>query len=373
MAHQKISIIGAGIGGLVLQRSLLSRGIAATVYEKAQAATHRHNYAITLHTYSYKPLLQILNLDEQDFRSKVGVDAKIGGMGRLPQSEDATSIRVNRARFEKLLQEDLDIKWGSTVEDIWCSVNRPPVLKIENGANITSDVIIGADGVHSMVRNECLPAWKPDVLPFVVFNGKKKFSRQEYDEHWAKNFENVNVVQMKQGDTILSIGLNDVDQDAASLSWIYSRPARGTSDTLYKPSRSNSEAKDTPEDLYQEISNLQQLPAPFATMFDVTAMKEDRTLHWLMRRVLVPLEDLQELGRAGLWMLGDSVHAEQIVGGSGANTTIVDAISMAEHIAERGSKHIDEWYAQQYPRWEEAQKKSSSNIYEIHGISQSKI
>lgn len=375
MAQYKISVIGAGIGGLVLGRALLSRGITATIYEKAQLTTLRHNYAITLQSSSYRHLLQIINIDEQDLRSRIAVDARIGGKGYTSQTSDQenTPIRVNRATLENLLREGLDIRWDSNIKTVFSGLFSSPSLCLDSGQKKRSDIVIGADGVHSLIRNESLPNERLEVLPFVVFNGKKRVDRQSYDDKYSSYLRDVNTATTKQGDTLLSIGLDDIDEGSASLSWTYSRPARSKSDPLHKPDRSNSKAKDTPEELYQEIRTVQRLPEPFASMFNVESMKQDRTLHWLMRKTLIPLDKLQELGKEGLWLLGDSVHAEQILGGNGANTAIEDAIHLAEHIAQHECKHVDQWYAKRYPAWEEAQRDSLSRIYDMHGLSLPKI
>jgi hypothetical protein len=87
-----------------------------------------------------------------------------------------------------------------------------------------------------------------------------------------------------------------------SVSWIYSRPSRGSTDPLHKPNRPVSGAKDIPEHFYEEVSALQNLEQPFKEVFDEEKLRLERVLYWLMRSVLVSLPELQELGKKGVFL-----------------------------------------------------------------------
>jgi tyrosinase len=78
MAKPSIAIIGAGIGGLTLGWCFLQRGIPAVLYERT-AVPYSHNYGITLHEHAYRPLQETLEVDKQAFKSRLAVDAAVGG------------------------------------------------------------------------------------------------------------------------------------------------------------------------------------------------------------------------------------------------------------------------------------------------------
>jgi 2-polyprenyl-6-methoxyphenol hydroxylase-like FAD-dependent oxidoreductase len=178
MSPKPLAIIGAGLTGLTLSRALLSRGIPSIIYEKA-ASTPRHNYGITLHPSSFRPLLKTFGIDEDSFRRKVAVDAMIGGVGsvsphlRIQRGLETGSFRASRGRLEKLLCEGLSVKWEFGVDKVEKSSRGGWVLHFRNGEKVKSEYVIAADGIHSPSRKSLLPHEKLKVLPYVVFNGKR--------------------------------------------------------------------------------------------------------------------------------------------------------------------------------------------------------
>jgi 2-polyprenyl-6-methoxyphenol hydroxylase-like FAD-dependent oxidoreductase len=84
-----------------------------------------------------------------------------------------------------------------------------------------------------------------------------------------------------------------------------------------------------------EVGKLPELEHPFSDAFDVEYMRGDRILHWLMRDTLVPLDDLTRLAERRILLIGDAAHAMPILGGDGANATILDAVELAECIARQ--------------------------------------
>ena len=369
MAQPTISIIGAGIGGLALGRCLLKRGIKTILYEKATCSP-RHSYAITLHRGSYTPLLPVLGLDERALKSRIAVDAGIGGAGKVG-SLGSSAFRAHRGKFEELLREGLEIKWEHTLEHVGQEPDGRLALHFDNGQRISSDIVIAVEGPHSPTRKQYLSDHEPTVLPYVAFNGKRKLRRDVFDELYRPAMSEGNVIESKHNDVNLTISTNDVNEDTASLSWIYSRPARDDSDPLHKPGRSTSAAKQTPEAFFREIGALKDLPQPFDDVFDAEKLRKERILHWLMRSILVPTDALQELGRKNIWLMGDAVHAEQIIGGNGANAAISDAVSLAEHVGESNVSAIEKWYAKRRKFWGADVEKSLRNIAMMHGEQQS--
>lgn len=370
MSQSTISIVGAGIGGLTLGRCLLQRGIRAVLYEKAPSSP-RHTYAITLQAASYRPLLKALNIDETTFKSRVAVDAGIGGSGTINsegygyRNLESASFRVHRGKFEELLREGLDVRWEHTLQNV--RADGSLTLEFANGQSATTDVVIGVEGPHSVIRKQFLPSANPNILPYVAFNGKRKLPRDVFDNLYASAFRDTTVLEVRQGDVVLNISINEITQEQVSTSWIYSRLERGSSDALHKPNRPNAAAKDTPEEFFAEVEELKELSQPFAHVFDAEKLRKERILHWLMRSILISKSEVQQLGQKGIALMGDAVHAEQIIGGGGANGAIDDGVSLAEWVAEKGLADITSWYDERYASWQEGQKKSQASIAGIHG------
>ena len=109
------------------------------------------------------------------------------------------------------------------------------------------------------------------------------------------------------------------------------------------------------------------LAQPFADIFDPESLRNERILHWLMRSILVPMPELTSVAEKGIWLVGDSAHAEQIIGGGGANGAIDDAVELSQWITERSTRDITSWYTQRYPSWQKGQDASRLCIAGIHG------
>ena len=73
MLRHPIIIVGAGVAGLTLGRCLRHHGIPAVILEQVSSLP-RHHYGITLHSWAYRPVLSLLQSDENEFREKLAVD-----------------------------------------------------------------------------------------------------------------------------------------------------------------------------------------------------------------------------------------------------------------------------------------------------------
>lgn len=370
MAAQPITIIGAGIGGLTLGRCLLKHGIPAVLYERIPL-THRHSYGVTLHASSYRPLLDVLGLDEWTFRRCVAVDGLLGGSGVIdpkavayPGRTEPTSFRAHREKLERLLREGLDIRWEHALDKV-VSTPSGATLRLQSGRELKTSSVIGVDGPHSNTRKSlCDTPLK--VAPFVAFNGKRRVKRALFDNLYAPAMKTTNVIEMKLNDVLLNVSINEQQADLVSIAWIYSRPAKGPTDALHKHNRPVSGATDIPDKFFEEIEALQDLPQPFKEVFNGEKLRKERVLHWLMRTMLVSLQDLQALAQKGIFFMGDSVHAEPILGGEGANNAITDGLELGECIGASGVDGISAWYDRRYPAWESGVTRSEHAIAEMH-------
>ncbi|KAL7960659.1 hypothetical protein V8C34DRAFT_321176 [Trichoderma compactum] len=358
MSHPPIRIIGAGIGGLTLGRCLLRHGIPAVLYER-MPSTPRHSNGITLHAPAYLPLLDILGMDKFTFRRRIAVDGLLGGSGNIePRSivssgkVNSASFRAHREKFEKLFREGLDVQWEDSLE----KVEEAPsgmILHMQNGQKLESTCIVGADGPHSNTRKSLSPNTSSSILPYVAFNGKRRVKRALYDSLYAPAFNGSNVMEKKQGDVVLNLS-------------IFSRPARGSTDTLHRPNRPVSDATDIPKEFFGEIERLHGLDQPFKEVFDSDKLKMERVLHWLMRTVLVNPQELGALANKGVFLMGDSVHAEPILGGEGANNAIIDGMELAKCVSRFGQGGIARWYESRYPAWKDGISESEKAIALMH-------
>jgi 2-polyprenyl-6-methoxyphenol hydroxylase-like FAD-dependent oxidoreductase len=241
-----------------LGRALLKHGIRAVLYERNAVA--ENGYGITLHASSYRPLLDLLDMDESTFRRTVAVDSLVGGTGAInpasmlhPEAIAPSSFRAHRKYLERLLREGLDIRWKHKIDGVRNSATGT-VLCLQRRKEVTSDCIIGIDGVHSSVRKSILPHSSPTTLPFVAYYGRRRVPRAVWDSEYAPFMHSSNLVQTRHDDIVLQLQVNHQNEGSTRIGWIYSRPAHGPTDTLHRPDRLVSDATMIPEDFFQEIS-----------------------------------------------------------------------------------------------------------------------
>lgn len=384
MSQLHVSIIGAGISGLVLGRCLLQRGVKAVLFEKAKRSPRRNDYGITLHSSTYGPLLKILDLDERTFRQQVAVDSAIGGVGSLG-SHEQSSFRANRNRFEQLISEGLEVRWEHELENVQHDAEGRATIHFKNGQKHSSPILIGADGPHSTTRSLISADTKLKILPFATYNGKRRVSAGEFETKFAPAMQDRCVLEKRLSDALLQISVSNRDRDEVSISYTYSRPGQGSEDLLYRPDRSKDQAREVPEALFQEIDRLSaELEEPYKSVFLTEALRNDRLLNWLMRSLhLNVAETLSDAAATGVVLVGDAVHSEPILGGQGwslllqyvnvmltrdqgANLAIEDSLQLAELIAQHQGINLTSFYSSQSTRWEKSVAESEARIDSMH-------
>jgi 2-polyprenyl-6-methoxyphenol hydroxylase-like FAD-dependent oxidoreductase len=364
MTREPIVILGAGIGGLTLQRCLYQRGIPCIVHDRVSSSFPRHNYGITLHEWAYKPLLQVLGMDERSFRRRVAVDSLYhAGTGKVYPDESTSplevscgSFRANRSKLEHLLREGQHINWGHDLQDAKAAPDGGESISLafQKSLKVSSSFIVDALGIHSKLRKSLLPDCTPEVLPYVVFSGKRQVEHDQFLKTHAPYLKNANTLNLKptnDRNVLLQISVSDhTPEGDTDIRYVYSRPARSDHhqqpDPLHNPDRSKISATQIPEAFYDELQLLStgaKLREPFSSIFNPSKIRCDRLHHWLMRTLLVDAANLHNLlFNHGIVMIGESAHAMPILGGDGANHTIKDAVELAEVIATSTSGSISD-------------------------------
>ncbi|MBR0939056.1 FAD-dependent monooxygenase [Bradyrhizobium jicamae] len=157
----QIAIVGGGIGGLTTSLALRARGLSVTVFEQADEL-REIGAGVTI----YPNAMLLLNrLGLADEIEKIGCPIT-GQVMRTSTGElinasttPSTSIQsynVHRADFLKLLanaQPKATLHLGHRLSGARETDGRV-CLSFSNGATVNSDVVIGADGIHSALQRE---------------------------------------------------------------------------------------------------------------------------------------------------------------------------------------------------------------------------
>ena len=360
-----ISIIGAGLAGLMSARCLSLTGLSFTICDKRQQRQDTSR-SITLRPWAYEPLAKVLGIDYQQLAER---DQK-------PDSNMSDSMYCPQGQIEDLLSKDLHVAYCQElldIEGLRSQVHGLVLTEMPSSKRslIKSQLTIGADGVHSGVRKFVLPEVKPKILPYVVYYGSRRMTVTHYKHDIAPHMRYPAIFQFrKEAQTLLRIIpclssslLND--DGYVHVKYTYSRPAHDD-DPLFTPNRKEWEAECIPDEFYSEIESLKNLGPVFGDIFHPQKVREDRVLNWLMRSLLVPLEKLQELADQGILLIGDAAHAMPILGSEGASWAINDAFDLTYHLARDTFRQLWSYYEHIYPEWEQAVSDSERRLFEMH-------
>jgi salicylate hydroxylase len=155
------TIIGGGIGGLTAALALRARGMSVTVFEQADEL-REIGAGISLHA-NAALLLERFGLENAIAKIGspiAGLLLRTSGGEPIDISARPTSpiktYNVHRGEFLKLLanaQPDGTLHLGHRLSKA-VETNDRVQLTFANGATVEADLVIGADGIHSVLQRE---------------------------------------------------------------------------------------------------------------------------------------------------------------------------------------------------------------------------
>ncbi len=164
MVEHPITIIGAGLGGLILARILHVHGISATIYEAdSSAGTRTQGGQLDIHEHDGQLALEAAGLTDM-FRAIIHEGGEATrvldqyGTVLFDQPDDGTGGRpeVLRGDLRRILLESLPaetIQWGKKLTDISALGDGRHTLTFVDGTTATTNLLVGADGAWSRVRS----------------------------------------------------------------------------------------------------------------------------------------------------------------------------------------------------------------------------
>jgi 2-polyprenyl-6-methoxyphenol hydroxylase-like FAD-dependent oxidoreductase len=168
-----VTIIGAGLGGLILARVLHVHRIAAVVYEAEASATarpqggmldiHENDGQVAIREAGlFNEFLGIIHAGAEATRV-LDRDAKVV----FEHADDGTGGRpeVPRGELRRILLDSLPegtVRWGHKVKAVSSLGGGGHVVAFDNGSTVMTTLLVGADGAWSRVRpllSEAQPAY----------------------------------------------------------------------------------------------------------------------------------------------------------------------------------------------------------------------
>ncbi|KAJ2972169.1 hypothetical protein NUW58_g9240 [Xylaria curta] len=173
-----VLIVGAGLGGLSLAQTLRKQGISYQIFERdADKNSRFQGWAIALHTI-IDDIVSSMPSDMPDLKeatnhlAPLNLPAQIlmyypeqGRMGFV-DSPETPLIRAERYRLREWLSTNISIQWGKRLQRVE-SDDSGVTVWFEDGTSAKGDMLVGADGIQSTVRQNLLHQSHDELLEVV--------------------------------------------------------------------------------------------------------------------------------------------------------------------------------------------------------------
>ncbi|MFG1647805.1 FAD-dependent oxidoreductase [Amycolatopsis sp. NPDC049252] len=339
----RVVIAGAGLGGLCLAHGLRRSGVDVVVLERHPTPDARPaSYGIhldadglrALHTClpeenwaqlveTSAPAPDIVRFHDQDLR----VLAERDHTGTPANTDPVTRRRAvhrDALRDALLLGCDGVIRWGTAFDRFEYTGDGVRVHSAD-GRAIEADLLVGADGANSRVREQRLPDLRREDLGIVNVAGRVRLTPELASALPATLVDGAvtNVVPARPGWMFLSTW--DAGAEARYVVWAWA-----------------ADRSTYPDDLGTT---------------DLLELVQDRTATWAppLRRIIaetdpatvaaIPLKTMPELPHwapTAVTLLGDAIHSMTPMAGIGANTALRDAGTLCRHLSGDGVRGYED-------------------------------
>ena len=194
----QVMIIGGGIGGLSLAQGLRRAGIDVTVYERTLTGTDwLQGYRIHINPHGSRALHDSLEpANWQAFLDTVSTSGggfgftteqlrdllRFGGDEIAPPTTDPADRHygVSRISLRQVLLSGMEgvVRLGKTFESYEVLPDGRVMAYFADGTSATADLLIGADGANSRVRQRLLPHAERIDTGIVAVAGKHRLSEE---------------------------------------------------------------------------------------------------------------------------------------------------------------------------------------------------
>ncbi|RYP81858.1 hypothetical protein DL769_001818 [Monosporascus sp. CRB-8-3] len=352
-----VLIVGAGLGGLTLAQNLRKRDISYEIFERdANKDSRFQGWAIALHTweplhaYTKCPnhlatnreisitddLIASMPSDLPDLKESTDHMSPL----KLPtqiclypaesavrvgwqDSQETPFVRAERYRLRNWLSTNIPIQWGKRAQLITHDEDGVTVY-FDDGTSAKGDILVGADGVKSIVRQNLLQKSHDEllkVIPLAAIVGRLTLSGQAFKRQLELSHGSYSLIDAECG-YLTFCSLHDVAPDGKSARyyWIMSR----SDPTIADPDHWLKKATQR-EKLDYVLDIMKNKDWKFREIFELTPVEgiKEETHVW---RDL----ELASLPASRVVLMGDAAHVMTPFRGEGGYNTFLDAMALAK-------------------------------------------
>jgi len=312
----KAIIIGAGIGGLTAAIAMRQAGIQASVYE-SKSEVRLNGAGLGLGPNAVKAL-ELLGLGESLQRAGMPVKqvqilsqegkvlSRMGGADDRNKNAGPEQVTVLRADLLGFLVDALGageaVHTGKTCVDFEQGEDGVTV-KFEDGSTEKADLLVGADGIRSMIRGKLFPEAKPRYSGYTCWrtvvqaDSALRYDRELFTETWGSRGR-FGIVPLS-GDRVY---------------WFACMNAPCNDPVMKRVAIA---------DLAQRFSGYH---SPISDLLELS--RQEAILH----HDIEYLPPIKQFGRGRVVLIGDAAHAMTPNMAQGAGQAIEDALFLTEHI-----------------------------------------
>jgi 2-polyprenyl-6-methoxyphenol hydroxylase-like FAD-dependent oxidoreductase len=342
-----VTVVGAGLGGLVLARVLNVNGIPVSVYEaEASAEARTQGGLLDIHPWNGQPALEAAGLTGK-FRGLVLPGRESyrvldrAGTVLLDRPDDGTGERpeVSRGELRQMLLDSLPdgiVQWGRKVSGARALGQGRHELRFTDGTTVRTSLLIGADGAWSQVR----PLLSDATPEYIGFTSVETFLFNGDTRHRA---------------TAEAVGAGSLFALAPGKGFLAHRERGGTLHTYVQLKK--------PQDWFAgtDVADGASVSARAAVEFDgwaaeLTALITDSDTAPVVRPLYALPAGHRWARVPGVTLIGDAAHLAP-PNGEGANLAMLDGAELGQAIAAHPGDveaALDEYEQAMFPRAAEA-------------------